>query len=423
MPRKRDTFKLGMTVIVMFVLLLGCLWFIGGGRLFSAQRKTIVVRFASGGTMPELAEGSFVTYFGQQVGAVVKTDSVVGLDPRDPTIKDQPFLEVQAALFRDLDLREDCKIVASGPPLGGVGMIEIISRGKSPTVIQADHPIYGQVAGFQAALDMITRELDEANRDGLIAMIKTQLDAEDEHSLIARIHLSLVDVNILTANLARELDRGQDGVLLAKLHASVDLINRSLNEIADLVEQNRPRMDNTLASVESASARMDTGVMAVLARELELDADQDVTLLTRFHDSMSCLNQSLADLNVVTDGAKEVVVLNKDRISEVIENVTTASLHLKHGVRDVLLQPWKFIFKPSVAERRELHIHNVAREFAEAAAHLDDSSSRLQSLLDARDGQIASDDPDLLDIRARLLETITKFTAAEQVLWDELAVE
>ncbi len=91
MLRKRDTFKLGMTVIVMFVLLLGCLWFIGGSGLFGARRQTIVVRFASGATMPELAEGSIVTYFGQQVGVVVETEIVVDVDAVDPAIKDQPL--------------------------------------------------------------------------------------------------------------------------------------------------------------------------------------------------------------------------------------------------------------------------------------------------------------------------------------------
>ncbi|MCH8963841.1 MAG: hypothetical protein IIB58_02685 [Planctomycetes bacterium] len=422
MPRKRDTFKLGIAVMVMAFLLLACLLFIGGG-LFVTEQGILIVRFRPGGSMPEISEGSVVTYFGQKVGLVVKAVIVEDRDAEDSTIAGQPFLEVQVGLYEDLGLREDCTIVASGPPLGGIGMLEILNRGRSPKLLQASQPIYGEVAGFQAALDMITHELDESNPDGLVSLIKVQLDAEDERSLVVKIHKSLADINIVTASLARELDREQDDVFLAKVHTSVDLINRSLSVVADLVEQNRSKIDNTIASAERATGKLDTGVMDVLARELELDSDPEVTLLTKVHDAFTGLNESLADLNVVTDGAKEIVVLNKDRISEVVENLTTASRHLERGIHDLELHPWKLIFEPSVGEKRELHMLNVAREFAEAAADLDDSTSRLRSLLDVHEGRMRSDDPALAKIRARLLETVRKFGEAEQALWAELKVE
>ncbi|MCH8851410.1 MAG: hypothetical protein IID41_02020 [Planctomycetes bacterium] len=422
MPRKRDTFKLGIAVMVMAFLLVACLLFIGGG-LFVTEQGILIVRFRPGGSMPEISEGSVVTYFGQKVGLVVKAVIVEDRDAEDSTIAGQPFLEVQVGLYEDLGLREDCTIVASGPPLGGIGMLEILNRGRSPKLLQASQPIYGEVAGFQAALDMITHELDESNPDGLVSLIKVQLDAEDERSLVVKIHKSLADINTVTASLARELDREQDDVFLAKVHTSVDLINRSLSVVADLVEQNRSKIDNTIASAERATGKLDTAVMDVLARELELDSDPEVTLLTKVHDAFTGLNESLADLNVVTDGAKEIVVLNKDRISEVVENLTTASRHLERGIHDLELHPWKLIFEPSVGEKRELHMLNVAREFAEAAADLDDSTSRLRSLLDVHEGRMRSDDPALAKIRARLLETVRKFGEAEQALWAELKVE
>lgn len=423
MAAKRDTFKLGLTVIIMFGLLVGCLWFIGGSRLFAAPRSVIVVRFAPGGTMPEISAGSFVYYFGQKVGVIEQTSIVEDVDIKDPTVTDQQYLEVQVVLYEDLGLRQDCKIVASGPPLGGIGMLEIISRGRSPHPIVAGEPIYGQVAGFQAALNLLSQELDEANPEGLVSLIKTQLDAGDEPSLMVKVHKSLADINALTASLARELDREQDDVLISKVHTSVDRINSSLAGIDDLVEENRPKIDRTLSSIDRASGTLDKNIVAVLAREFELQEDQDRTLLTKVHDAFTCLNESLADLNVLTENAKGVVALNKDRISELVENATTASLHLKQGVRDLTLHPWKILFQPSEGERRELHIHNAARDFAEAAAHLDDSTSRLMSLLQAREGQVASDDPELSEIRARLADTVSRFGEAERALWEELAIE
>ncbi len=422
MSRKRDTFKLGIAVLVMAFLLVACLLFVGSD-LFVAKQGVLVVRFRPGGSMPEISEGSVVTYFGQKVGAVVSTAFVEDVDAENLTTPEQQVLEVEVVLHEDLGLRHDCAVVASGPVLGGIGMLEILNRGSSPKALDPSQAIYGQVAGFQAALDMITRELDESNAEGLVSLIKVQLDAEDERSLVLKVHNSLADINTLTATLARELDRELDDVFLAKIHTSVDLINCSLSEVADLVEQNRSKIDSTIASAERATGKLDTGVMDVLARELELDADPEVTLLTKVHDAFTDLNESLAALNVVTDGAKEIVVLNKDRISEVVENAATASRHLERGIHDLELHPWKLIFEPSVGEKRELHMLNVAREFAEAAADLDDSTSRLRSLLDVHEGRMRSDDPSLAEIRARLLETVRKFGEAEQALWAALKVE
>ena len=422
MRRKRDTFKLGITVITMFLLLVGSLWFIGGGGLFRKQHQVIIVRFAPGGTMPEISEGSFVTYFGQKVGVVVATDIVVDADPLDPTITDQQFLEVQAALYEDLGLREDCQIVASGPPLGGMGVLEILGLGRSEKILEASRPVYGQTSGFQAALDMITSELDETNSDGLISLLKTQLDAENEGSVMVKIQKSLTDLNTLTGSLAREFELGEDDTLLTNIHASIDVLNRTLTQAADLVEENRPKIGSMLTSLEQASGKLDSGIITVLAEELELEEDQETTVLAKIHDSLSSLHQSLSDLKVMSAGAKEIVLLNQDRINELVENVTTASIHLKQGVRDLGLHPWKILFEPSVEEKRELHMLNVAREFAEAAAHLDDSTSRLQSLLELRKGEIDPSDRQFIEILARLMDTVDKFTEAERALWAEIRI-
>lgn len=416
MATKRNTFKLGLSVLVMFLLLFGCLLFIGGGDLFAGRKSLILVRFPPGGSMPEITKGSFVTYFGQKVGVVKSTRLVVDSE------SDKHFLEVRAALNQDLGLREDCRIVASGPPLGGMGEVAILSRGSSAGPVSADRPIYGQPAGFQAALDMITRELDVANPEGLIARIKLQLHPEDRQSLVARINLSLADLNVMTTRLATELDRRQDVAFLHKLHAGLDQLNRGLVVLTSMLETNRPRVDSSLASIDSAAGKLDTGVMSALVREFELTEDQDHTLLTKAHDAFNCLNQSLADLNVTTDHTKGVIVLNKDRISELVENATDASVHLRQGVKDLSLHPWKLLAEPSTAEKREMHIFNVAREFTEAAGHLDDSTSRLRSLLEAENYKIGPDDPELRQIREELAATVDQFSKAEQALWDELHV-
>ena len=83
MPRNRDTFKLGIAVMAMAFLLVACLLYIGGGGLFVSEQGVLIVRFRPGGSMPEISEGSVVTYFGQKVGVVAKATIVKEKDDED----------------------------------------------------------------------------------------------------------------------------------------------------------------------------------------------------------------------------------------------------------------------------------------------------------------------------------------------------
>lgn len=418
MPGKRNNLQLGVAVIVMFTLFVACLLFIGGGFLKRPPTTQMTVRFAPGGAVPEIVKGSLVMALGQKVGKVVETAIVEDADPQSPDKLHQQFLEVTARVRADLNLRQDCTVVATGPPLGGKGVIEITNRGASSQTLQPDQPIYGQVTGFQTALDMLTREFDAQNEDSLLALVKVQLDADQKQSLMARIHLSLADINTITERFAREIDSTHDDRMLYKIHVGLDRINAGLALLDGMLQDNRPKIDAALTSIEHAAAVTDTDVIGALAREL--DDKHPASMIAQAHQAFDRLNQSLDNVTVMTGETRRVVMLNKDRINELVQNVAEAAIVLRAGLKDLSIHPWKIVFKPTDAERRELHIFNVAREFTEAAAHLDDATSRLKSLLDASGGQIPSDDPDLAAIRSDLLSTIERFGEVEQSLWREL---
>ncbi len=420
---KRDTFKLGLTVIVLFLLFVFAVIFIGGDQLLESEQDRVRVRFRAGHSLPELTHGSFVTYFGQKIGTVVDARIVEDVDPDDPHASPRHFLEVQASLSQAVDLREDCVIKASGPPLGGGGMLQILARGRSAVPADPDRPIYGVVAGFQAILDRLDFELDENQPAGLLSRIKLQLNASDPESLIAHVHAAVDDVNVITATLRRELDRAQQDVLLAKLHGALDRLNDGLGQLTGMLEDNRPRVDRTLSAIEQASTTFDQRIVAVLAEELELPESPQGTLLSKIHEAMDCLNESLGNVQVASGGVKETVVLNKQHIGEIIDNASAASVSLKEAIRDLSLHPWKLFKKPTDAERRDLNIVYVARAFSDAAAHLDHSSLRLQALLETYEGGIASDDPELNQIREQLGEVLRDFRRTEQALWTQLNKE
>ncbi|NOX58883.1 MAG: hypothetical protein GXP29_08510 [Planctomycetes bacterium] len=415
MARKRNTFALGLALLVMFSVFVGFLLFIGAKGVFPPKTHEFVARFGLGAAMPEIVPGSRVNCFGQAVGKVIETKFVEAPDPTGRSSEDLPYLEVRATALTVLNLRSDCKIVSTGPPLGGKGIIEIVACGISDQPLTDKTVLYGSVTGFQEVLATVTRELDEKNSKGLLRMLKREFDAGDKNSLLARVRASSMDINRITKNLALEMSRDKEGHLLAKLHESMDKVNLGLAELVALLEETRPPLGRTIASAESAMSRIDREVVTRLSEEF--DPEHKGGLLAHVHTAFEKLNASLDDLNVITTSGKGVVVLNSARIDELVQNASEAGMLLRGGIKDLTLHPWKLLSKPTPSEMRELNTFNVAREFAEASAHLDDSTSRLKAMIDMHGSSIDTNDVQLQNIQADLADSVAKYREAEQALW------
>ncbi len=418
MSKKRNNFRLGLTIIIMGSLFVACLIFIGSGAMFKPQTREFVVRFTAGSGMPEIVAGSKVTCFGQTVGKVTETSFESETNGDDSRLPDHQFLEVRATALATLNLRADCIIIGAAPPLGGTGHLEIVDRGMSQTPLSADRPIDGKIAGLATALTRITSELDDNNPNGLLTVVKQHFDTTNEDSLLSGIHRVVDNIDRMTASLAMEVSRETDKTLLAKVHASLEKIETTLTEVNDLVKHNRPAIDNSLTSLEHALNTADTKVINSLADEL--NKENEASILAQAHQAFDKLNKSLDNIKAVSGDAKTLVAVNSGQINELVENAVQASVILRTGIKDLTLHPWKLLAKPGKAEKKELELFEAAREFTLAAAHLDDSTTRLQALLNSGDGQLATDDEELLKVRKDLEDSVKKYFEIENILWEKL---
>ncbi len=449
MAKPTNTFALGLTVIVMLALFFGTLVFIGGSDLFGPARNAYAVRFPASSPLPdEIAAGAPVFCGLLEVGSVDRVSHEIerGADDRP----DRLFVRLDIRVDKLVPLRSDCRIVARGPLLGGGGKLVIVDPGLHGQPVTPGAVIDGMPGStFDAALDTLAGELDPHNPAGLVALVKTELDAGNARSVMAKIHRSVEDLNLITTSLARQMDArdreallaklGQildhvneatgslrdeltvqsEEVVLGKLHKGLDTLNADLEAVLAVIQDNRPHIDGTLAGLRRTVDTVEHGIATPLAEQL--DVTSDTSLLSKLHVSFDRLNQSLADLTVVTGETRQVLVLNKERLNDIFANVNETSAHLKAASKEIRRSPWRLLYRPSLEETRELNIFDASREFATAAAHLDDSATQLRALLDAYGGQVAADDPELLAIKARLQETFTRFTEAESTLWKELS--
>jgi len=461
MAKGRNTFALGLTVLVMLGLFIGVLVFIGVSDVWGEPVRPITVRFASTLTLPPLKTGSQVLFAGQPAGRITtmwfkKADHA---DAKTGRTRQMVFLYVQAEVQERLDLRKDCVILPEGPILGGAGLLRIQDQGQSGDPLGPDDVIEGEgMGGFAAVTEQITElgglltnELDAKRKDSIMALIKLQLDATEEGSMMERLLKTMTNLSDISASIRNELDPKQEKVLLAKLHLTLDHINAitgelqtqmdpkartallgklqlamdavndSLENVNGMLSENRQTIQTTLANVKETSQTLNTGIAKAIADELD-DANPQ-SLLAKIHGSLDRMGHSLEDLNRITASTSEVVTLNKDSLNKILTNFKETSDHMKAATKDLRRNPWRLLYRPSLAETKELNIFDAARSFAEAATRLDDATVRLKGLLESREGKIAADDPKLVEIRAELQETFEKFTQAEEALWQNLKIK
>ncbi|RJP32333.1 MAG: hypothetical protein C4547_14065 [Phycisphaerales bacterium] len=438
----RDPFRLGLAVLTMAALLVACTLWIGRG-LFRPH-ETIVVLFPTDLPLPILDAGSQVIYGTQRIGEVVS----ISLEPGSDGDHRGPVARVTAQIDPSADLRADCRVVAVGPPLGGPGTLEVTRRGDAGVRLSAAGPVYGTAGGIAAQLSRVTAELDAANPESLLAQIKLQLDAgrpdslaaklaasldhlrsamaridaetdpSERAAIMAKLHGILDNVNRLTESLRDQAEVGGDATIAARVNDALALVNRSLADLADMIAENRAMVRDTVTDVAGTARTVHVGIVQPLATEL--DPDNEAGVRAALHAAVERLNRTLADVESVAASAERTMLLNQDRVDQIIANVKETSDHLKATGKDIRRNPWRLLYKPTPKEQQQLDVFDAAREFTEAAARLDDSLERLERIRRLSEQDVAVDESALKNISDILKATLGRFQEAETRFWDRL---
>ena len=446
MPAERNAFKLGATMILFLVLLVGILVFFaprGGGDV------TFKVRYPHTRITTVLKPGGLVRCGGGTVGSIASLELQEMKDPASgvPTL----FSVITFRVDSKVGLRKDCKITPVGPLLGEGGQLVIQDRGDGPKLAEGQLIEGNPGADFTNLMQTIADQLDAKDPASLLGMISSQLNGGNPKSMIGKILKSLDDVNAVTTSLSREFDDREKAALIAKLHGIMDNINEATSLLRDQMDQakdaammaklnrtldtlqgglqtvvtmlneNREPLAQTVASIRNTSEIIEKQIAARIAEQL--DTSNAASLLAKVHVSLDRLGKSLEDISAVTGAAREVIVLNKDQIGGMIANFKETSDHLKGAAADIRRSPWRLLYQPTIQEVAQANIFDAARAFSDAAARLDDAAARLQTI-GAPGGMPAPvRDEQLVKIRDQLQQTFADFTKAEAALWQQLKIK
>lgn len=120
-----------------------------------------------------------------------------------------------------------------------------------------------------SVLFKVMASLDDLNQ--MTSELKRQLHPDEERAVIAKVHRILDDVNAATAALREETQPGRNDNAIAQVHRVLDHLDAALQEAASMLEEDRPLVLQTLENVEQATRRINEDVLARLRNELDPD--------------------------------------------------------------------------------------------------------------------------------------------------------
>mgnify|MGYP003393617308 CR=1 FL=1 len=440
MSTKQNAYQVGLVTIVVSAIFFATLVWVS--QRVGGDMQTITVRFKSSPAMPTLVPGSMILVGGQKAGKITAAE-LIESETADASGAKEYYVLVKAEIASFLQLRTDCQVIAEGPPLGGDGVLKI-DTGNAGTLLPAGQIIEGaEPAGFGAVLASLSGEFDGDDPDSLLGKVKSQLDPNQEASLMAKLLLSMNDINAMTASLSHELgdaekatllaklrevaenvsattgamraefDSQKPEVLLSKVHLAMDTMNAALSAMRGILANNEKPINQTFASIDATARNIAE----------QTDPGRPDSLMAHFKKASETLNKSLTDIQTVTDTTRGVMVMNKDNINRMLANFKETSDHVKTGIKYVLRHPWRLMNAPLPAEIKQQALFDAARSFAEAASRIDDASAKLRSLSELHKGEIPGDNPELVKIQEELKKTRENYQKAEAALWDKLGAQ
>lgn len=453
MRREPNYLLLGATVAVIVVLFVGVLIFLAGTSTWGRSYQTIQVKFSHDMPLPRLDSGAEVTCGGIPVGKIDRVDlkALPGEDPAGPA---DLCLVVQAKVDKTVELRKDCKIRAEAPPLGGSGTLTIVHRGYSTLKLSNDELVQGlSPSGLNAVVgqlgDKLAVELDDKNPQGLLRLVKGQLDTASSESLMSRINGIASDLLVVSGRMKQQLDPQQQGALLATLDGAlsdIKTVTGSLREEANtqnplamfgrlngilsalhqasqgaagMVQDNRPTVQTALSNVQDTTAIIKGSFMPSLLAQL--DAAEQTSLMSKFHAAADKTNATLSNLQDMTGSVRNLVLVNQDSLESTILNLQETSEHLRGASREIRRNPWRLLYQPKPGEVKQVAVADAARSFSDAAGKLDSSFARLEAYVRNAGPSLPADDPQLKQFQAELGLSLKNLTESEKKFWELFA--
>ena len=160
--------------------------------------------------------------------------------------------------------------------------------------------------------------------------------------------------------------------------------------------------------------------MAAMMSKVQHMMNKAQKVIAKAQEAMERVDKITKDLKNVSGNAKTAVIRIKPQLEKIMANVRSASEELKQGIREIRWNPWRLLHNPTDRELRTQNLLMAARTFSSGASDLDTAADKLAGLIAGREGDVADDDPELIEIMEEIKATIAKFSKAEKTFFKRL---
>ncbi|MCA9243865.1 MAG: hypothetical protein KDA32_07935, partial [Phycisphaerales bacterium] len=140
--------------------------------------------------------------------------------------------------------------------LGPGGMIESVENLVDP---EKEGSLTNKLQASMTDINVITSRL------------AAEMEPEEKRALLAKTHRIIEDVNAATAAIRAELDKAGGASSIAKAHLMLDTLQTGLSEAVAMITAAGPRVDSTLTHVDNLATRIDEEISVPLAAEFNRD--------------------------------------------------------------------------------------------------------------------------------------------------------
>ena len=177
-----------------------------------------------------------------------------------------------------------------------------------------------------------------------------------------------------------------------------------IKSLQDTVAANRTKIDNAVASVESAASKIDN------------------TLIDELNTSLKSAKEAVDSIDKTIDKVATFISAESPNLQRTIANLRLMSDNLKLTAIEVRSQPWRALYKPTNKELSTQALYDATRAYAEASSDLRAASDSLRTLMGSDNVRLT--DPAAVEEASKLLaQASEKYKKSEQRLLEVLMRE